>query len=177
MTYWLAHRTITPHPKEGEPARFTPLAKSIVYQVLNALAYLHHPSRRITDRGIKPENILLAKEGCLELIDFGVAYPPLSSASSLTLLPEKEGHLYFEVSTRQLSYLPPLTPYWDARTQRLLTPWDRCASSPSNFFSPSGQPPHCNTERHLPTAFAWSRENGERVLLWWWNALLLRRWR
>ena len=86
----------------GEPARFTLLAKSIGYQVLNALAYLHHPSRRIAHRDIKPDNILLTKEGCVKLIDFGVAYQPPLSASPPTLFPEKEGHLYFEVSTRYL---------------------------------------------------------------------------
>jgi serine/threonine protein kinase len=94
----------------GEPARFTLLAKSIAYQVLNALAYLHHPSRRIAHRDIKPDNILLTKEGCVKLIDFGVAYQPPSSASPPILFPEKEGHLYFEVSTRYL-FFPPLTPY------------------------------------------------------------------
>ena len=86
----------------GEPARFTLLAKLIGYQVLNALAYLHHPSRRIAHRDIKPDNILLTKEGCVKLIDFGVAYQPPSSASLPTLFSEKEGHLYFEVSTRYL---------------------------------------------------------------------------
>jgi len=86
----------------GEPARFTLLAKSIAYQVLNALGYLHHPSRMIAHRDIKPDNILLTKEGCVKLIDFGVAYQPPSSASPPTLFAEKEGHLYFEVSTRYL---------------------------------------------------------------------------
>lgn len=30
----------------------------------------------------------------------------------------------------------------------------------------------CNTERHLPTALAGSKENGECALLWWWNRRL-----
>ena len=95
----------------GEPARFTLLTKSIAYQVLNALAYFHHPSRRIAHRDIKPDNILLPNEGCVKLIDFGIERQTPSSASPPTLLPEKEGHFYFEVSTRYLFYLPPLTPY------------------------------------------------------------------
>ena len=75
---------------QEEPGRFTFLSKSIAYQVLNAPAYLYHPSRRISNRDIMPDNILLTKAGCCELIDFGVAYQPPSFTPLPTLFPEKD---------------------------------------------------------------------------------------
>ncbi|EGO31241.1 hypothetical protein SERLADRAFT_456106, partial [Serpula lacrymans var. lacrymans S7.9] len=49
-----------PTPKEQ---RFVVLAKSIMFQVICAVAYLHDPSRKIAHRDIKPTNILLTETG------------------------------------------------------------------------------------------------------------------
>jgi cyclin-dependent kinase 8/11 len=76
----------------------TIIAKSIVFQILRALAYLHDPARRIAHRDIKPANILLTREGRVVLIDFGVAYDDLGNSEG-DLWPEDPGRMYFEVST------------------------------------------------------------------------------
>ena len=41
------------------------------YQILNGVDFLH--SHRIVHRDIKPQNILLARNGTLKLADFGLA--------------------------------------------------------------------------------------------------------
>ncbi|KAJ6520554.1 CMGC/CDK protein kinase [Mycena sanguinolenta] len=74
------------------------IAKSVTFQLLRALAYLHDPARRIAHRDIKPSNILLTPEGRLLLIDFGVAWDGQGSSEG-DLWPEEPGHMYFEVST------------------------------------------------------------------------------
>ncbi|XP_026686127.1 cyclin-dependent kinase 3-like [Diaphorina citri] len=47
------------------------LAKSYLYQLLEALRYCH--SRRIIHRDLKPQNILINKSGALKLADFGLS--------------------------------------------------------------------------------------------------------
>ncbi|KAF7340909.1 Lanosterol 14-alpha-demethylase [Mycena sanguinolenta] len=74
------------------------IAKSITFQLLRALAYLHDPARRIAHRDVKPANILLTPEGRVILIDFGVAWDGEGSSQD-DLWPEEPGHMYFEVST------------------------------------------------------------------------------
>jgi cyclin-dependent kinase 8/11 len=81
-----------------QEAKMTVIAKSIVFQILRALAYLHDPARRIAHRDIKPANILLTWEGRVVLIDFGVACDGLGNSEG-DLWPEDPGRMYFEVST------------------------------------------------------------------------------
>ena len=45
--------------------------KNIIYQVLKALSFLH--SNKIMHRDVKPENLLLSKNGVVKLCDFGFA--------------------------------------------------------------------------------------------------------
>ncbi|KAL1452524.1 hypothetical protein WDU94_006747, partial [Cyamophila willieti] len=49
------------------------LAKSYLYQLLEALRYCH--SRRVIHRDLKPQNILINKSGALKLADFGLSRP------------------------------------------------------------------------------------------------------
>ena len=47
------------------------IVKSFLYQLVQAVAYLH--SKRILHRDLKPQNILITKTGCVKLADFGLA--------------------------------------------------------------------------------------------------------
>ena len=71
-------------------------------QTLCALAFLHDEQRRIGHRDIKPANIMLTRDGCVKLVDFGVSWKEMESDSekSHDLWPEFKEKLYFEVSTR-----------------------------------------------------------------------------
>lgn len=85
-----------PHSAQSGLA-FEVVARSIVYQILSGVSYLHSPERRIAHRDIKPRNILLDTSGTAVLIDFGVAYS--SPAGPKDVWPEPEGKMYFEVGS------------------------------------------------------------------------------
>ncbi|KIO17346.1 hypothetical protein M407DRAFT_32981 [Tulasnella calospora MUT 4182] len=60
---------------------FEVLTKSIIYQVLLALDYLHtgingKEQGQVAHRDVKPSNILIDEVGCVKLIDFGIAWAP-----------------------------------------------------------------------------------------------------
>jgi serine/threonine protein kinase len=104
----LASPYFSPHhfPAQGSPdplceEQFDILSKSIMIQVLTALAFLHDQSRQIAHRDLKPQNIMFTKEGCVRLIDFGVSYQhdELDVDKTRDLWPEYAERLYFEVST------------------------------------------------------------------------------
>jgi len=106
----LSSSSFSPHPllsfstanptRSPREDRFNLLAKSIVYQILSALAYLHDPRRRIAHRDIKPGNILLTGKGLVQVIDFGIAWKGMDGEDVLNddLWPETE-KMYFEVAT------------------------------------------------------------------------------
>nr|GAT51726.1 lanosterol 14-alpha-demethylase [Mycena chlorophos] len=87
----------TTDPSPEQALRFTLLAKSIAFQTLQGLAFLH--SQKIAHRDIKPANILLAADGRVVLIDFGIAYESSDAGFAGDMWPEKPDHMYFEVST------------------------------------------------------------------------------
>jgi len=104
----LASPSFSPHdfpardiPDPSCEGEFDIISKGIMIQVLSALAFLHHQSRRIAHRDLKPQNIMFTKEGCVKLIDFGVSYQQdeLDVDKTHDLWPEYSKRLYFEVST------------------------------------------------------------------------------
>ncbi|KAF9225186.1 kinase-like protein [Gyrodon lividus] len=102
----------SPHPLvsfENSPSRaptprelqFTVLAKSIIFQVLCGVSYLHSDNVQIAHRDIKPSNVLLTAPGCAQLIDFGIAIRVAEEHATQEgdLWPESVHRMYFEVST------------------------------------------------------------------------------
>jgi len=80
--------------------QFIVIAKSLMFQVLCAVAFLHDNTRKIAHRDIKPGNIMLSKEGCVKLIDFGISSKnEPDTKKTHDLWPESQQRLYFEVST------------------------------------------------------------------------------
>lgn len=57
---------------DGQPKGIpTTLAKSYLYQLLQGISYCH--SHRVLHRDLKPQNLLIDREGCIKLADFGLA--------------------------------------------------------------------------------------------------------
>ncbi|KAJ7593220.1 kinase-like domain-containing protein [Mycena floridula] len=80
---------------------FMTLSKSLFFQTLSAVAFIH--SQGFAHRDIKPANILIAENGCVKIIDFGVAFA--GDGDSQDLWPESPSRMYFEVCTGP--YRPP----------------------------------------------------------------------
>ena len=71
-----------------------------MFQVVCAVAFLHDAARKVAHRDIKPGNIMLSKEVCVKLIDFGISSKNEPDTEKIhDLWPESQNNLYFEVST------------------------------------------------------------------------------
>ncbi|KAI0082328.1 kinase-like protein [Panus rudis PR-1116 ss-1] len=84
---------------ERRTLRFTTLAKSLIYQYVSAVAYLHKTECGIAHRDIKPSNAMITADGFLKLIDFGISWNENMCASEDIIWPERPDSLYFEVSS------------------------------------------------------------------------------
>lgn len=97
--------TTSPSPTPRE-IKFVVLAKSIIFQVLSGVSYLHSEHVQIAHRDIKPSNVLLTPSGCVKLIDFGIAFRvgEDDAAKARDLWPESTARMYFEVSTGYVTF-------------------------------------------------------------------------
>ncbi|TIA85383.1 hypothetical protein E3P99_04005 [Wallemia hederae] len=74
---------------------FTHIARSIIYQLLLAVEYLHTPEVGIAHRDVNPSNVALDGNGCVKLLDFGVAYEDGVGMEN----EHPNGGMYFELAT------------------------------------------------------------------------------
>ncbi|KAF9027134.1 kinase-like protein [Hymenopellis radicata] len=81
----------------SEAASFRSVSRSIIYQIILGVAYLHAEPQRIAHRDLKPSNVLLTTTGCVKLIDFGVSHDPKHDPHDIWH--EEKDRMYFEVST------------------------------------------------------------------------------
>ncbi len=80
---------------QSDPLSFAVITKSLTYQILCALAHVH--AQGIAHRDINPRNLLLTHEGCIKLIDFGIAWS--EQPDERDLWPEPRGSMCFDVAT------------------------------------------------------------------------------
>lgn len=89
----LANPDFSPHTSSmtghSSSSEFTIVARSLLQQVLKALAYLH--SNSIAHRDVKPRNVLITRNGCAKLIDFGISWDTQVSPSDMSMWPEPPG--------------------------------------------------------------------------------------
>jgi cell division cycle 2-like len=53
---------------------FVVIAKSLIYQLLLSISYLHSQDPPISHRDINPGNVLIDSDGTVKLVDFGIAW-------------------------------------------------------------------------------------------------------
>ena len=75
------------------------ISKSVIYQIVLALDYLHRRDPPIGHRDVKPRNVLLTESGCAKLIDFGIAFDEEKSSMKTYLWPEQSNKMYNDVAS------------------------------------------------------------------------------
>lgn len=78
---------------------FIAVSKSVIYQIVAAVNFLHSLDPPIAHRDVKPGNILINDSGCVQLIDFGIAWEASVKPSSDDMWPESEAKMYCDVGT------------------------------------------------------------------------------
>ncbi|TFY75698.1 hypothetical protein EWM64_g8315 [Hericium alpestre] len=96
-----SYRDISPQALAEQVDAFHVLSKSFIYQIISAIAYLHEAGRGIANRDLKPGNILFTDDGCIKLIDFGIAFREADTDEDRKhdIWPECPRKMYFEVGT------------------------------------------------------------------------------
>ncbi|TIB05683.1 hypothetical protein E3P96_01027 [Wallemia ichthyophaga] len=74
---------------------FTHIARSIIYQLLLAIEYLHSSEVGVAHRDVNPSNVALDGNGCVKLLDFGVAYEDGLGMEN----EHPNGGMFFELAT------------------------------------------------------------------------------
>lgn len=74
---------------------FSHIARSIIYQLLLAIEYLHSDEVGIAHRDVNPSNVAVDGNGCVKLLDFGVAFEYGCGMED----EHPNGGMYFELAT------------------------------------------------------------------------------
>ena len=81
----LARPVLKSQQQSGATSPFVVVAKSLIYQLLLAISYLHSQDPPISHRDINPGNVLIDIDGTVKLVDFGIAWTePENRQSSLS---------------------------------------------------------------------------------------------
>lgn len=76
----LAKPVLKSQPQQsGGTTPFVVVAKSLIYQLLLAISYLHSRDPPISHRDINPGNVLIDRDGTVKLVDFGITWTEVQS--------------------------------------------------------------------------------------------------
>ncbi|KAF8518608.1 kinase-like domain-containing protein, partial [Gautieria morchelliformis] len=67
----------------GAPSPFAVVAKSLIYQLLLAISYLHSLNPPISHRDVNPGNVLIDSDAAVKLVDFGIAWTELQNQGDM----------------------------------------------------------------------------------------------